>query len=70
MVLVGTISSLAALLRCKTAPLRFTLSLVTWIGVLSLGAQHEVWLLSDNLLSPAFWQSHDWGWVAVMGLMV
>lgn len=70
MVLVGTIASLVALLRCKAAPLRFSFSLITWIGVLSLGAQPEVWRLSDNPLSAAFWQSHYWAGVAVTGLML
>ena len=70
MVLVGTIASLVALLRCKAAPLRYSFSLITWIGVLSLGAQPEVWRLSDNPLSAAFWQSHYWAGVAVTGLML
>ena len=70
MVLVGTIASFVALLRCKAAPLRFSFSLITWIGVLSLGAQPEVWRLSDNPLSAAFWQSHYWAGVAVTGLML
>ena len=68
--LMGTIASLVALLRCKAAPLRFSFSLITWIGVLSLGAQPEVWRLSDNPLSAAFWQSHYWAGVAVTGLML
>ena len=50
--------------------LRLSFSLITWIGVLTLGAQPEVWRLSDDPLSPAFWQSHDWAGVAVTGLML
>ena len=70
MVLVGTVASLVALLRCKAAPLRLAFSLITWIGVLSLGAQPEVWRLSDNPFSAAFWQSHYWSGVGVTGLML
>ena len=70
MVLAGTVASLVALLRCKTASLRLAFSLITWTGVLSLGAQPEVWRLSDNPLSADFWQSHYWAGVAVTGLML
>jgi hypothetical protein len=45
-------------------------SLITWAGVLGLGAQPEVWRLSDNPLTPAFWQSHYWAGVGVTGLML
>ena len=69
-VLLGTGASLVALWRSKAATLRLSFSLITWIGVLTLGAQPEVWRLSDNPLSPAFWQSHYWGGVAVTGLML
>jgi hypothetical protein len=70
MVLLGTGASLVALLRSKAAVLRISFSLITWIGVLTLGAQPEVWRLSDNPLSLAFWQSHYWAGVAVTGLML
>ena len=40
------------------------------MGVLSLGAQPEVWRLSDNPLTSAFWQSHYWAGVGVTGLML
>ena len=69
-VLLGTGASLVALLRSKAAALRLSFSLITWIGVLTLGAQPEVWRLSDDPLSPAFWQSHYWAGVAVTGLML
>ena len=69
-VLLGTGASLVALLRSKAAALRLSFSLITWIGVLTLGAQPEVWRLSDDPLSPAFWQSHYWSGVAVTGLML
>ncbi len=69
-VLLGTGASMVALLRSKAAALRLSFSLITWIGVLTLGAQPEVWRLSDDPLSPAFWQSHYWSGVAVTGLML
>ena len=69
-VLLGTGASLVALWRSKAAALRLSFSLITWIGVLTLGAQPEVWRLSDDPLSPAFWQSHYWSGVAVTGLML
>ena len=69
-VLLGTGASLVALWRSKAAALRLSFSLITWMGVLTLGAQPEVWRLSDDPLSPAFWQSHYWSGVAVTGLML
>ena len=69
-VLLGTGASMVALLRSKAAALRLSFSLITWMGVLTLGAQPEVWRLSDDPLSPAFWQSHYWSGVAVTGLML
>ena len=69
-VLLGTVASLVALGRSKAAALRISFSLITCIGVLTLGAKPEVWRLLDDPLSPAFWQSHDWAGVAVTGLML
>ena len=67
-VLLGTGASLVALWRNKAAALRLgSGGPITWIGVLTLGAQPEVWRLSDDPLSPAFWQSHYW---AVLPLQV
>ena len=37
---------------------------------LLLGAQPEVWRLSDDPLSLAFWQSHYWAGVGLTGLML
>lgn len=70
LVLCGTIVSLLALWRCKRPVLRLAFSLITWAGVLGLGAQPEVWRLSDNPFTPAFWQSHYWAGVGVTGLML
>ena len=69
-VLLGTVASLVALWRSKAAALRLSFSLITCIGVLTLGAQPEVWRLSVDPLSPAFWQSHDWAGVALTGLSI
>ena len=70
LVLSGTITSLLALWHCKSGRLRLSFSLITWAGVLVLGAQPEVWRLSDNPFTTAFWQSHYWAGVGVTGLML
>ena len=70
LVLFGTIVSLLALWKCTKPRLRLAFSLITWAGVLGLGAQPEVWRLSDNPFTPAFWQSHYWAGVGVTGLML
>ena len=70
LVLIGTVVALAALVRVTHWGYRLSFALLTWIGVLGLGAQPEVWRLSDNPLSPEFWQSHYWAGVAVVGLML
>jgi hypothetical protein len=67
---LGTLSALMALLRVHGAGLRLSFSLITWLGLLTLGAQPEVFRLSDNPLQPEFWQSHYWGGVLVCGLML
>ena len=69
-VLLGTSASLIALWRCQAAVFRFSFSVLTFIGVLALGAQPEVWRVSDDLFSSGFWQSHYWLGVAVTGLML
>jgi len=70
LVLLGTALSLVALWRSKAPGLRLAFALITWVGVLSLGGQPEVWRLSDNPLTSAFWQSHYWAGVGVTGLML
>lgn len=70
LVLLGTLVALAALWRVKTPALRLAFSLLTWAGVLALGAQPEVWRLSDNPFSPQFWQSHYWAGAGAIGLML
>ncbi|CAK23024.1 MAG: DUF4079 domain-containing protein [Synechococcus sp.] len=70
LVLCGSLAGLAALWVSKAPGLRLAFVLITWAGVLGLGAQPEVWRLSDDPFSPAFWQSHYWSGVAVVGLML
>jgi hypothetical protein len=70
LVLLGTIVSLFALWRSSIKAIRFSFAFITWAGVIGLGAQPEVWRLSDNPLTIEFWQSHYWAGVAVVGLML
>lgn len=70
LVLLGTSTSLVALWHATSKTMRLLFALLTWLGVISLGAQPEVWRLSDNPLDPQFWQSHYWAGVAVTGLML
>lgn len=70
LVAAGTTLALAALLRVRAAVLRGVLALLTWIGMLGLGSQPEVWRLSDDPFSPAFWQSHYWGGAGLIGLLL
>lgn len=70
LVLVGSIASLVALWRVKAKAYRLIFALLTWIGVLGLGAQPEVYRGSDNPLGGEFWSSHYWAGVAVVGLML
>ncbi len=66
----GTAAALALLLRSRQAAYRAVFALLTWIGMLALGAQSEVWRLSDNPFTPAFWQSHYWGGAGLTGLLL
>lgn len=70
LVLLGTLTALLALWRAQRPILRLVFALLTWLGVLSLGSQPEVYRLSDNPLSAEFWQSHYWSAMAVVGLML
>ena len=66
----GTLAALVALLAVKRPGLRASFSLLTWAGLLGLGAQPEIWRLSDNPLSSAFWSSHYWSGVLLCGLLL
>ena len=70
LVALGTSLALAALLRVRAAVLRAVLALLTWMGMLGLGSQPEVWRLSDDPFSTAFWQSHYWGGAGLIGLLL
>ena len=70
LVALGTLGSLVALPLARGPVLRAVLALLTWAGLLGLGAQPEVWRLSDNPLSAAFWQSHYWGGAGLTGLLL
>lgn len=70
LVWLGTAAALTLLLRSRQAPYRAAFALLSWIGLLGLGAQSEVWRLSDNPLTPAFWQSHYWGGAGLTGLLL
>ena len=69
-VLAGSAAALGALWRCSGKGLRLAFALITWLGVLTLGAQPEVFRRSDNPLQVEFWNSHYWSGVAVGGLML
>ena len=70
LVLLGSAAALAALWRASAKGLRLAFALLTWLGVLTLGAQPEVFRRGDNPLSADFWSSHYWSGVAVVGLML
>ena len=70
LVLIGTSGCLVALWQVSSKALRLLFALLTWVGVISLGAQPEVFRLSDTPFDPQFWQSHYWSGVAVTGLML
>lgn len=70
LVSAGTLASLAALWVVKKAPLRASFALLTWAGVLGLGSQPEVWRVSDNPFTGAFWGSHYWAGASLTGLLL
>ena len=59
LVLLGSVASLLALWVSQAAALRLVFALISWAGVLGLGAQPEVWK-----------QDHYWSGVVVTGLML
>ena len=70
LVAAGTLVALLALLKVKQPALRASFTLLTWAGLLGLGSQAEIWRLSDNPLTGAFWSSHDWSGVLLTGLFL
>jgi hypothetical protein len=69
-VALATLLALLALLRVQRAALRASFGVLTWAGLLSLGAQPEIWRLSDNPFSGGFWSSHYWSGVLLSGLLL
>lgn len=67
---IGTLIALLALVRARQPALRASFTLVCWAGLLGLGSQPEIWRLSDNPLSGAFWSSHYWSGVLLCGLLL
>jgi hypothetical protein len=70
LVAAGTLVALVALLKVKHPALRASFTVLTWAGLLGLGAQPEIWRLSDNPFSGAFWSSHYWSGVLLTGLLL
>ncbi len=70
LVLLGTVVAFVALWRATAPALRGSFALITWLGVIALGAQPEVFRGSDDPLTAEFWQSHYWGGVALVGVML
>ena len=68
--LAGTVVALLALWRVQQRWRRFLFALLTWGGVLGLGAQPEVWRVSDDPGTFAFWTAHYWTGVALVALML
>lgn len=70
LVAAGTLVALVALLTVKHPALRASFTVLTWAGLLGLGSQPEIWRLSDNPFSGAFWSSHYWSGVLLTGLLL
>lgn len=70
LVLVGTVVALLVLWRVQQRWQRFLFALLTWAGVLGLGAQPEVWRVSDDPGTFAFWTAHYWTGVGLVALML
>lgn len=70
LVTAGTAAAFAALWSARQPAYRASFALLCWIGLIGLGLQPEVWRLSDNPLEPAFWQSHFWGGIGLIGLLL
>ena len=69
-VLAGTLTSLLVLWRVQQRWQRVLFALLTWAGVLGLGAQPEVWRVSDDPTRFAFWTSHYWTGVGLLALLL
>jgi hypothetical protein len=70
LVLLGSVAALIALWKATSKALRLTFSLISWLGVLTLGVQPEVFRRGDNPLQGEFWSSHAWAGMALVGLLL
>ncbi len=70
LVLIGSCIALLTTWRDKRPAYRASFSLLCWAGVIVLGMQPEVFRLGDNPLKAEFWQSHFWGGIGLVGLML
>ncbi|KGG27523.1 hypothetical protein EV13_1924 [Prochlorococcus sp. MIT 0702] len=70
LVLIGSCIALLTTWRDKRPTYRACFSLLCWAGVIVLGMQPEVFRLGDNPLKAEFWQSHFWGGIGLVGLML
>ena len=70
LVLIGSCIALLTTWRDKRPAYRAGFSLLCWAGVIVLGMQPEVFRLGDNPLKAEFWQSHFWGGIGLVGLML
>lgn len=70
LVLAGSAVALVTLWRVKRPLYRACFALLCWAGAIGLGLQPEVFRRSDNPLDPVFWQSHFWGGIGLVGLML
>jgi hypothetical protein len=70
LVLAGSVVALVTLWRVKRPVYRASFALLCWAGTLGLGLQPEVFRRSDNPLDPLFWQSHFWGGIGLVGLLL
>ena len=68
LVLAGTVVALLVLWRVQQRWQRILFALLTWAGVLGLGAQPEVWRVSDDPGTFAFWTSHYWTGMGLVAL--
>ncbi|MFM1811573.1 MAG: hypothetical protein RLZZ336_511 [Cyanobacteriota bacterium] len=70
LVAAGALVSLVALWRVRRPLWRAIFALLCWAALLGLGSQGEIWRLSDNPLTGAFWSSHYWAGMLLTGLML
>ena len=66
----GAFGSCLALWRVRHPALRASFALLCWAALLALGAQPEVWRLSDNPFGADFWGSHYWSGSLLVGLLL